>query len=285
MNENSIYDVSIVCANYNNGKYLNEFLESVLNSSSQPKELIIVDDGSTDDSLKILKGYNLDFLKIISLKENVGFANALNIGVEHASCKYILRVDPDDLLGKDRIRTQCDFLDRNKNIDITGSNAIYFRDNINTVVGSSNFPIEEIDIINRYKKGEHGLLHGTVTGKTSLFKENRYYQSNVPAEDYDIFSRMIAMGAKPKSISENLTYVRIHKNSISNSLPYNTIKLTYQLRDGIFHTNTSKIVILINYLSIKFYRKYYYEQAPLKKFCFLGISAFFRPDKAIRKLF
>ena len=74
-----------------------------------------------------------------------------------------------------------------------------------------------------------------------IFKKHLYNQANVPAEDYDIFSRMIKDGAKAKSISENLTFVRIHQNSVSTTLPFSTVKKTYLLRDEVFETNTKGV--------------------------------------------
>ncbi|QFZ54431.1 glycosyltransferase family 2 protein [Oceanihabitans sp. IOP_32] len=278
-----ICDVSIVCANYNNGKYLDEFISSVINSSALPKELIIIDDGSTDESLKILSRYNLPYLKVIALKSNVGFANALNVGIKETTGKYILRVDPDDILEKTRIAKQYTFLEKNSDIDITGSNVTYFNEKLESVVGSSNFPQKYESIYKRYIKGEHGLLHGTVMGKSLFFKKYLYCQSNVPAEDYDIFSRMIKDGVKAQSFPDKLTFVRIHQNSVSNALPFSTIKKTYALRDKIFKTKTSFFLVVINYLSLKYYRKYYFEKNNFKRVLFLGISGLFRPDKVIKK--
>jgi len=284
MNKKKTANVSIVSANFNNGKYLKEFLDSVINSTMEPKELIIVDDGSKDNSVQILRQYNLDFLIIVELVENKGFAKALNIGVKKASAEYILRVDPDDLLERTRIEKQYSLLKKYKDIDLTGSNVIYFNETIQNKVGSSNFP-ERTELINkRYYKGEHGLLHGTIMGKTDLFKKHPYFQENVPAEDYDVFSRMIKNGANAKSISEALTFVRIHQNSVSNSLPFSTVKKTYDLRDKIFGTNTSFLKVGVNYLNLKYYRKYYFEKHLFKKLWFLCVSCVFRPDKVIKKL-
>lgn len=284
MNKKKICDVSIVCANFNNGKYLDEFITSIINSTQEPRELIIIDDGSTDNSLSVLEKYNFHFLKLIYLKENIGFANALNVGVEAAVGKYILRIDPDDILGVNRIALQYAFLENNDEVDIIGSNVVYFNEIINNIVGSSNFPVTERAIVKRYKKGEHGLLHGTIMAKAFLFKENKYNQYNVPAEDYDIFSRMITNGARPKSLKQALTYVRIHGNSVSNDLPFRTIKITYRLRDEIFKTKTSKFVIAINFLSLRFYRKYYFEKNAIMKLWYLAVSVLFRPDKALKKI-
>lgn len=284
MNKKEVYDVSIVCANYNNGKYLEEFLESVLNSSVWPKELVMVNDGSTDNSLEILSKFNLEFLKVINLEENVGFGNALNFGIKEATAAYILRVDPDDILEPSRIEKQYQFLSKNPSLDLTGSNVIYFNETIGNKVGTSNFPESYNHIYKRYKNGEHGLLHGTVMVKSLLFKKYSYKQQNVPAEDYDIFARMINDGAHARSISENLTFVRIHQNSVSNALPFSTIKKTYELRDEIFKTKTLFLNVVINYLSLKYYRRYYFETNQIKKLWFLALSSIFRPDKAIKKL-
>ncbi|WP_027126237.1 glycosyltransferase family 2 protein [Gelidibacter mesophilus] len=284
MSNKKVCDVSIVCANYNNGKYLEEFLNSVMESSMLVKEVILVNDGSTDDSLAILSKYNLEYLKVIDLKKNIGFANALNVGVEEATAKYILRIDPDDILERTRIEKQYNFLNENRDIDLTGSNVIYFNENIENKVGSSNFPEKGELIYKRYQKGEHGLLHGTIMVRTTLFKKYKYSQKQVPAEDYDIFARMIKGGANAQSIKETLTFVRIHENSVSNALPYSTVKKTYDLRDEIFKTKTSNFKILINYLNLKYYRNYYFEKNWLKKIWFLGLSSMFRPDKAIKKI-
>lgn len=284
MNEKEVYDVSIVCANYNNGKYLEEFMHSVINSSVWPKELIMVNDGSTDNSLEILAKFNLQFLKVINLKKNVGFGNALNAGIKEVTSAYILRVDPDDILEPSRIEKQYNFLSKNPSVDLTGANVIYFNETIGNNIGSSNFPESHDLIYKRYVKGEHGLLHGTVMVKSLLFKKYSYKQENVPAEDYDIFARMMNDGARAESISENLTFVRIHQNSVSNALPFSTIKKTYKLRDNIFKTKTLFLNVTINYLSLKYYRRYYFESSRFKKLWFLALSSMFRPDKAIKKL-
>ena len=68
-----IVSVSVICANYNNARYLPDMIDSIHQSSVRPAELIIVDDGSTDNSLEVLDAYTyLDYVKVISLPENTG---------------------------------------------------------------------------------------------------------------------------------------------------------------------------------------------------------------------
>ncbi len=118
--------VSVLCANYNNGKYLDDFFSSILQSSIIPDEIIFVDDCSTDRSIQVLQKYK-DALNIVEvlLKKNIGFANALNLGVSHCTGEFILRVDPDDLIAKDRLELQRTYLIES-DLDVVGSQAKYF---------------------------------------------------------------------------------------------------------------------------------------------------------------
>ncbi|MDW7690526.1 glycosyltransferase [Flammeovirgaceae bacterium SG7u.111] len=278
-------DVSIIAANYNNGAYLDDFFESIKTSSVEPNEIIIVDDGSTDDSLSKLKEKEEQFpnLIIIPLKKNIGFANALNVGIKHSQSEFILRVDPDDVIFQDRIKIQHAFLTQNKNISVVGSNATYFAKS--KELFNTNFPNKFETIKKRYIKGEHGILHGTVMIRRDAMKKYQYRQEFVPAEDYGLFGRMIADGHIFANINQPLTGVRIHENSVSNDLPYNTIKTTFVLRDKIFNTKSKKILIYCTYLNLKFYRKFLFKKQNIIKYLFLILSITFRPDKVFRRIF
>jgi glycosyltransferase involved in cell wall biosynthesis len=284
MNKKHSCDVSIVCANYNNGRYLDEFIYSVEQSSALPKELIIIDDGSTDNSMEILSKYELTYLSVIALEANIGFANALNVGIKKATAKYILRVDPDDLLEKRRIEKQYSFLEKNSDVGIVGSNALYFHSKNNQSLSGSNFPLSFSHIKKRYILGEHGVLHGTVMGKTTLFKKFEYVQENVPAEDYEIFAKMIKHDVKFANLGERLTKVRIHENSVSNVLPKSTIIKTFTIRDTIFNKKTSWFRLNTTYYCGFYYRKYMYDDRFFNKYFFLLISIILRPDKLWRRL-
>ena len=163
--------VSIVAANYNNGRYLKEFVNSILGSSVLPEELIIINDGSTDDSIEILDSFkDVTFLKVIKFKENRGFCNALNAGIELASGKYIMRIDPDDIVFKHRIQKQYSYLENNKDVDIVGSNVIYFHDETGENISKSNFPIHHNDIYKSYANGEHGIQHPSALIRAEVMK-------------------------------------------------------------------------------------------------------------------
>lgn len=277
-------DVAILSANFNNGKYLDQFFQSIINSSFQPSQIILVDDKSTDDSIEIINKYRyIQGLELICLSQNQGFANALNEGIKYVKAKYVLRVDPDDVISPFRIEKQFLFLENNTNIDVIGSNAQYFSDSINNILSKSNFVQNHNEIYKRYEAGTHGVMHGTTMLRANIFKIYKYHQESVPAEDYKIFSEIIKDGYKFENLLDSLTFVRIHKNSVSNDLPYNTILKTYELRDLIFGKRTSRISIVSFFIHMKFYRRFLFEKNLVWKLFYLIIAVMFNPVKVIKR--
>ncbi|MGY8810606.1 MAG: glycosyltransferase family 2 protein [Pseudomonadales bacterium] len=277
--------ISVISANYNNGPYLKDFFDAFIESSAQPKELIFVDDGSNDNSLEIAESYKskLPCLKIIELKTNQGFANALNAGIDEASADFILRTDPDDWISRTFLEVQYSRATE-KNLDILGCNLSIFRSSDGKVMGTSNIPLDHHTISKRIRSGGHGVLHTTVLIKRELLKDNRYIQANVPAEDYDIFARFLRAGARFGNSSEALVNYRVHDKSITSQLPYSTIKKTYGLRDSIFGTKTFFITPRLYHLHLKLYRKSLFLNPGLKKTTLLALSALLQPQKLISKI-
>ena len=117
--------VTVIIPNFNNAKYLNECLDSVINQGFDViKEIIVVDDHSTDNSWEILNTYKTNFSQHIYIYKNPkkGAQSARNFGFTKASGKYIQWLDSDDILGKDKIRKQLDILHQlnDKNLAFCG---------------------------------------------------------------------------------------------------------------------------------------------------------------------
>lgn len=284
MNTNSRADVSVIVPNYNNGRYLHEFMKSVLSSTIEPCELIVIDDGSTDNSLVILEEYkNIDFLKLIRFQQNMGLTFALNAGLDLAKGKYIMRSDPDDLMLPNRIERQFRFMEQNPDIDVAGANVVYFNERDKKEINISNFPPDHNEIVKAYKRGEHGLHHPTVIAKAAVYKSYRY-QKIFPGEDYEIFSRMVLDGRKFANLSLPVNLMRIHGGSSTSNLKITTIRQTFDFRDLIFGTKTNPLWILIYYRHIRHYRSYQLAEKGIIKYIHLLISGILYPAKVWRRL-
>ena len=98
--------VSIVMVNYNQERFIKEAIDSVIAQTYQNWELIIVDDGSTDQSVDIIKNYDDDRIKPIYLEENSHICIATNVGFSHVTGEYIARLDSDDVWEKEKLYKQ-----------------------------------------------------------------------------------------------------------------------------------------------------------------------------------
>ncbi|ABI72671.1 glycosyltransferase [Shewanella frigidimarina] len=275
--------VDILTANFNNENYLDDFFNSIYQSTVWPKRIIFVDDKSTDQSLATVERWvsKLPQIIIVKLAKNIGFANALNEGCKFIISEFVVRIDPDDILGFNRLEKQFDFIS-NHDTDVLGSNVSYFLDDDHKEINYSKFPLTHSDILSRYHEGNHGVCHGAVIFRRSCLEAESYRQEYVPAEEYDIFSRLLKRGFKFRNLEESLTQVRIHSGSVSNNMPYTTIEKTFKLRYLIWGRKTNRYIIIKEYLVRNCYRKYLFTKG-MKRYLFLMIASMFKPKAVIRR--
>ncbi|WP_068268334.1 glycosyltransferase family 2 protein [Caviibacter abscessus] len=105
--------VSIITPVYNSEKYIRNTIESVLNQTYKNFELILINDKSSDKSLKICQSYDDERIKIIDLEKNVGVCRARNIGIEKACGRYISFLDSDDIWSENKLMEQIEFMKKN----------------------------------------------------------------------------------------------------------------------------------------------------------------------------
>lgn len=279
-------DVDILAANYNNAPFLEAFFNSIVHSTVWPSKLVIVDDASSDDSERIIRSYaeKYPFIYPIYLQTNRGFANALNIGIDQLTSTYTLRIDPDDYMYADRIEKQYNYIYSSK-FDVVGGNIQYFDSSSGKFLFKSNVVTAEQDIIAQFKSGACGIIHGSTIIRTDLLKRYKYEQANVPAEDYDLFSKIILGGGSVTNMREILTAVRVHINSVSNFLPYSTIAKTFGLTEKLWGIHHSSLFIRIRYTHLKYYRRFLFEHNEVKKYYYLIVSCLMAPMKVFKRLF
>lgn len=283
MEPKNTVDVSIIVPDYNNGRFLNEFIESVINSTVLPLELIIVDDGSTDESTDVLRKHvSLGFLRVLRFSQNEGLPAALNAGLDMANGKYIMRADPDDLLHPERIERQFIYMESHPDTDVLGCNVWYFHHGSGKIINSSNFPVEHADIVKAYRQGLHGVQHPTTFFKRNVVRKYRYAKV-FPGEDYEFFSRMAKDGCHFANLPEPLYRMRVHPMSSTSNLKMDAIRYTFAVRDKIWGTRTSKASLYRYYFFIRFYRRYQILDHGLRKYFYLFLAIFCNPASLYRR--
>lgn len=119
--------VSVIIPTYNYGKYISEALQSLVNQTYTDWECIIIDDGSTDNTKAIVDEWLVKDNRIsYYLQQNAGPTSARNFGITKAKGEYILFLDADDLLQKDKLKSHVIAFESNRNVDIAYGDVRYF---------------------------------------------------------------------------------------------------------------------------------------------------------------
>lgn len=223
--------VSVIMPAYNTGDFVTDAIESVLSQTYRNFELIIVDDGSTDNTPGILRGYKRRYPKVvrlITLKKNTGDSQATNIGFRAAKGEFIARMDADDISHPERLVKQVGYILKHPKVIMLGTQAEIINKN-GEKIGEKIFPIRHKDIYNNYAI-YHPMLHPSCLFRGALLpkKEFLYESGHKPNDDYYTFFKLLNYG-EFANLPEKLLYYRIHTKNISlqnlKKRFYNTLKI------------------------------------------------------------
>lgn len=202
--------VTILMPVYNGEDFLRESIESILNQTFTDFELLIIDDGSTDQSVSIIKSYADSRIRLKMNKTNERLSATLNKGIASAKGKYIARMDSDDISFAKRLEKQVDFMDRNPEIGLCGTAMKIMPTDLLV-----EYPSFHDDILCRMLFS-NSFSHPTLMYRKSVLNKNGlYYDTEIPyAQDYDLCWRM-ANVSMTANIQETLLYYRIHDEQVS----------------------------------------------------------------------
>lgn len=201
--------LSVVIPYYNLGKTLPETIESIKNSNYKKYEIIIVNDGSTDEeSIKVLEDYKNDKqIRIINIA-NKGLANARNVGAKEAKGEFVAFIDADDKIDSTFYRRAIDILHQYKNVSYVYSWVQYFEGS------TAVWPTFNVHI--PYLLCANMLAAFVVIRKNDFlnFGQNRI-KMEYGMEDYDGWVSLAEHGCLGVSIPEKLNIYRVRKDSMS----------------------------------------------------------------------
>ena len=206
--------ISIILPTFNAEKYLEKTILSIINQNYKNFELIIIDNESKDNTINIVNKFKKKLnLKIIN-KKTKNLAEALNLGLEASKGKYIARIDADDLIRKNRLIKQVEFLENNMDYNIVGTNALRFKNNSFFI---KPFIIDYDDIFMKISMIFNSpFIHPSVMIRKKFILENnisyniKYYE----CEDYELWFNILKK-TKFKNLKYCGIYYRVHKQSAS----------------------------------------------------------------------
>lgn len=203
--------ISVILPVYNGMAYLTAAIDSILAQTFSDFELIMIDDGSTDDSLKILDDYVLKDSRVrVVVRENRGLATTLNDAIDMAQGAWIARMDQDDIALPHRFARQLEWLDKT-GADIVGSWVQRF--------GTADRRVVRLHQTDEAIKMEmlfcSPFAHPAVMMRSELVRKLRYDRAWEKAEDYDLWVRAAEAGWKMVNVPEVLLMYRMHTAQIS----------------------------------------------------------------------
>lgn len=233
--------VSIIIPNYNNEKYIEQCIKSCIFQEYKNLEIIIIDDGSNDNSEKIISKYykNFDFIKFFKTT-NKGANHARNLGIFHATGKYIQFLDSDDLLSANKISSQIQILEEKYHpLNISYVNYCTFKDEISDAFFLNNTKGESfvngLDFIvnvlgNKWLQTSCWLISKEMCNLIGNWDVNL-----IRNQDGDYFSRVLLNSNKGFFSKNGNVYYRINSNGISNKkVDKNILESMYWSQDYLY---------------------------------------------------
>lgn len=253
--------ISVVMPVYNAGDFLVDAINSILRQTYKNFELIIINDASTDGSLKIINKFVKRYpnkIKLIDLSSNLnkGGDACANFGIKKAKGKYIAKMDADDIAHPQRLEKQVEFLEKNRNIYLVGSNA-YVINQKGKIVGEKNEPLTSYEIFKEYIYF-NPIIHPTIMFHNKFKKGENFYKIKYSsANDYYTFFTLQCKGFQFSNLPDKLHYYRIYgENTSLKNIKLgliNNLKIKLDVLSRYHYPITSKAVITnIGYILIGF---------------------------------
>jgi glycosyltransferase involved in cell wall biosynthesis len=209
--------ISILLPVYNGEKYIHEAISSILMQTFEDWELIIINDGSNDESEPVILSFEDKRIRYYNHK-NMGLARTLNKGISLARGKYIARQDQDDISLPTRLGKQVSFFEANPHSVLLGTRANILEEDKRTARMQLH-PLSDAEI----KLGllfDNFFVHSSVMiNKDLLLKVGGYSEdpSRQPPEDYELWSRIMRLGHQLANLSEPLLLYREVHSSMSRA--------------------------------------------------------------------
>ena len=252
------FKITVLLPVFNAMPYLVDAVTSLISQTYKNFIVYCIDNGSTDGSDLYIKNIDDKRFRYYELEE-ADLVRALNFGLSNVDSEFVARMDADDISHPLRFEKQIEFLDNNKDIDVLGTQGIYFGSNSRKL--NINLPFSHAEILRKMLNSENALLHPSIMYRSKSINKKFYKKDFFPCEDFEYFLRLSAH-VKFANLPDRLLFFRIHKNSIisknikKSMLIYKSVSSKYAgLYTEYERRTTNKVFDTVDIVSITVYRK------------------------------
>ena len=240
--------ISVIMPVYNAENFLTGAIKSILMQTFSDFEFIILNDGSQDGSLNIIKKFKDKRIKLINNEKNQGYLKLLNYGISIAKGKYIARMDNDDISLPCRFKLQYSFLEKNLDYIMVGSN-VKTIDHNDKVLGGKWYEKMDYNTLYALLQFTNCIVHPSVMLRKRDLPVDLYKEEYYPAEDYELWGRL-AKTKKIYNLPEVLFYYRKHSLNAS----FKQIILQRSAEKEIFRKNLLDLGLEFNENDLNFHQ-------------------------------
>ena len=205
--------ITVYITNYNYARFLKKAIDSVLLQSFSDFELLIIDDGSTDDSKKIIESYSSNLKIKIIYQHNKGLNVTNNIAARAATGKYIIRLDADDYFATNALEQMSGKLETNPKLGMVFPNYYYIDEN-DQIIGEEirhNFDTNEVSVLDQPAHGACTMI------RTAFLNEIGGYDESFNCQDgYELWIKF-TQRFKVSNLKEPLFYYRKHGSNLTSN--------------------------------------------------------------------
>jgi len=211
--------VSVIIPAYNNAEYLGDAIESVLQQTYSNLELIIVNDASPDDTVRVIRGYDDSRIRYIVHEHNKGLSAARNTGIQAAMGEFIALLDGDDYFHPEKLRLHMEFMEKNSDIGATYNARFELSHSAKTIRAIWRPPLTVglKELVFGFPFGPSDMvIRREWVVKINMFDEYYVYVG----EDLDFNCRLALAGCKFASVDRALNYRRYYSGRVIKNIPY-----------------------------------------------------------------
>ncbi len=207
--------VTVLLPVHNAAAFLADAINSILSQTFSDFELLIINDGSTDESKKIIESFNDKRIRFVENETNFGLIATLNRGIKMAKGKFIARMDADDISLPMRLEKQFEKLNADSSIAVLASFVDFINEDgeVTGVLNTDRETVSETEIRSMMMR-TNCIAHPSVMIRKDVVEKFLYNAKQKSAEDWDLWMRMLASGFRIAKIPEALLHYRIHPASI-----------------------------------------------------------------------
>jgi glycosyltransferase involved in cell wall biosynthesis len=231
--------LTFIVLSYNYEQYIDKTIRSILEQTIQDFEIVVVDDFSKDNSVRVVRDFNDPRIRILCNEKNIGGAASYNRAVSSARGKWLVNLDADDWIAPNKVARQLDAILANPSLDIIGTYvSVIDKDGLSHLkaleleaVINQTYNFDRLDT---WVGANHLCRSSTMVRHAAHLRFGLDDTNMVRAPDYELWTRAFRAGCKFTVVPEILTFIRLQSGGVTHADPLGTLlEMTYAMLQNL----------------------------------------------------